>query len=372
MEKNCWMDVHIAHGLELMGHAISRFYFGEYLCEFYEHKRRPEQIKKNIELVNAAKTLRDTVGLDLIFCFVYDDFLMPKYAKILSNLNVCMVNYNVDMPSQWYRQIRTACYFDLILCGQPDNIECMRQYSKKVLYFPMAANSLQRDAFAASEKIHDVSFIGTAFPYRQHVLSELSKSSIRLSIYGKYWDGSHPNVYYRSMQKTLSDIQYYAWPRLRAEGLSSLFKVMFNRLLSDDKNKFDFYIPPEIIRGKTSDRDLPILFYRSKINIGLTRYALNDPYCIGRCQMKLRDFEVPMAGGFYLVEKAPGYDREFLDGKEVVTWQTLPDLSEKIHYYLKHDDEREAIALAGQKRAMRDHTWTVRFNTLFSELALLR
>ena len=36
-------------------------------------------------------------GLDLIFCYVYDDFLLPEYAKLLEQLDVPMVNYNVDM-----------------------------------------------------------------------------------------------------------------------------------------------------------------------------------------------------------------------------------------------------------------------------------
>jgi spore maturation protein CgeB len=102
----------------------------------------------------------------------------------------------------------------------------------------------------------------------------------------------------------------------------------------------------------------------------MTRYANFNYTKQGKCQMKLRDFEVPMAGGFYLVEKAPGYDQCFVDGKEVVMWSTIDELQDKIKYYLIQDTEREQIALAGQKRAVQDHSWQARFNYLFSELGL--
>ena len=98
MEKKSWVESHIVHALELMGNTVFRFYFGDYVSEFYGHRRRDEQIHKNVMLVEKAKQLCNEKHLDLIFCYVYDDFLIPKYAKQLSALGIPMVNYNVDMP----------------------------------------------------------------------------------------------------------------------------------------------------------------------------------------------------------------------------------------------------------------------------------
>lgn|SRR3990167_924177 len=371
-ENNSWMNPHIVNSMEAMGHRVNRFYYGDYVGEFYGHARRHEQIAKNKMLVNLAKSLQDENGLDLIFCYVYDDFLMPQYAKALSDLHIPMVNYNVDMPGQWFRQTRTASYFDLMLCAQLDHIMDLKKYSKKVLYFPMAALSKSPNSSNNIEKINNIAFLGTATPYRRYVFSHLAKQLHDFSIYGKYWNELQSDAIIRHISRTFKDIRYYGWPRYRAEGVSRLWKIFLERL-SIRKNKIlDDYIPSQLLKGKLSDDDLLTVFQRSKINIGVTRCENDNPHQIGRCQMKLRDFEVPMAGGFYLVEKAPGYDQLFVDGKEVVTWQTLDELSEKIDYYLKHDDEREAIALAGQKRAMRDHTWEARFNTLFLELGLIK
>src|SRR3989338_1001845 len=371
IEKNSWVDLHIANSLELMGHSVTRFYFGEYISEFYGVKRHAEQKEKNIALVSTIKTLRDHDGLDLIFCYVYDDFLLPKYAKELSNLNIPMVNYNVDMPSQWYRQIRTAQYFNLMLCAQPDYMENLARYSKKVFYFPMAAQTLfAKNSEALEKKMYEVTFLGTALPSRRLLIAALSDTTTQLSIFGKYWNSSESarNII-RSKEKTLSDIVHYAYPRLCAEGLNKVFQSLLNRFYSNDKENIPVAIPASIIKGKFLN-NVSVLFKESKINLGLTRYAIDDPNQIGHCQMKLRDFEVPMAGGFYLCEKSPGYDQEFTDGKEVVMWRTYPELVEKIHYYLRHEDERETIARAGHRRALQDHTWEVRFNKLFFELGL--
>ena len=41
------------------------------------------------------------------------------------------------------------------------------------------------------------------------------------------------------------------------------------------------------------------------------------------------------------------------------------ELLPKIHYFLSHDREREAIKSAGYKRALTDHTFQKRFEDIF-------
>lgn len=365
------MNTHLANTLESMGHAVTRFYYSDSVNEFYGLKRRKERIKKNIDLLNTAKALQHRHTLDLIFCYIYDDFLFRKYAKALSNLNIPMVNYNVDMAFHWYRQIRIAKYFDIMLCAQKENMRNLARYAKKVFYFPMAACPPQPNDFSTQQKKeYELTFTGTEFPYRRRILSEVIKSSLPLLIFGKCWGSNESNVYTHSIQKTLHYILFYAWSRFRAGELKSLWEVLLNRFHCAAKKKENISISKKFIRGGLSTNNLSTVFRNSKINIGLSRYANNDVNMPGHCQMRLRDFEVPMIGGFYLVEKSPGYDQAFIDGKEVVMWKTLPELLEKIRYYLKHADERESIAAAGQRRALTEHTWETRFKMLFSELGL--
>jgi spore maturation protein CgeB len=45
---------------------------------------------------------------------------------------------------------------------------------------------------------------------------------------------------------------------------------------------------------------------------------------------------------------------------EVVSYQSAEDCIEKVRYLLDHEDERRAIAAAGQRRTLRDHTFSQR------------
>lgn len=86
--------------------------------------------------------------------------------------------------------------------------------------------------------------------------------------------------------------------------------------------------------------------------------------------IRLRDFEIPMSGGLMMT----GYQEElslyYEIGKEIVCYDTPAELLDKCRYYLKHDDEAEAIRRAGLQRALRDHTWANRFQQLFDYMGL--
>jgi spore maturation protein CgeB len=54
----------------------------------------------------------------------------------------------------------------------------------------------------------------------------------------------------------------------------------------------------------------------------------------------------------------------FEPGREVVCYGDANELAALIHHYLQHDDEREAIAQAGQQRTLRDHGYDKRMGEL--------
>lgn len=369
-EKNSWVDIHIAGSLEDMGHTVKRFYYGNFIGEFYGIKRRNELLEKNKQLVELTRQLASGPGLDLIFCYVQDDFLLPKYANLLAKMDIPFVNYNVDMACQWYRQTHIAKYFTYLLCAQPDNIQHLARYNSRTLLFPMAARKslIQTTNNISFQPSAPVTFLGTPTTYRMHVLSILHSASIPLAIYGKYWKTNEVATPTRNLEKTIKDIINYSMPKFRSEGISSLTARAKERFTK--ATKFNPSFSSNIIHDFLPNEAVGNLFINSQINLGFTRIREDNPYRKGLYQMRLRDFEVPFTGGFYLVEAAPGYNSFFTPDKEVVTWETPDDLQEKITYYLTHEDERNAIAMAGQKRALAQHTWEHRFNMLFDELGI--
>ena len=85
-------------------------------------------------------------------------------------------------------------------------------------------------------------------------------------------------------------------------------------------------------------------------------------------QIKGRNFEIPGSGGFLITGHADNLEEYFVPGKEIVVFDNLDDLMEKVRYYLVHDEEREVLREAGFARARRDHTYEQRFRTIFNAI----
>ena len=139
LERGTWADAHLAGSLRAMGHHVEVFHYGTGVGEFYGRARGVLRAEKNLALLAQARAMRSAGGLDLVFCYVYDDFLLPETARDLARLDAPLVNYNVDMVNQWYRQTRTAKFFTRMLCAQRDNMTNLARYNPRVLHFPMAA-----------------------------------------------------------------------------------------------------------------------------------------------------------------------------------------------------------------------------------------
>ena len=78
----------------------------------------------------------------------------------------------------------------------------------------------------------------------------------------------------------------------------------------------------------------------------------------------MRLYEATGVGSFLLTDEGSNLAELFESGSEVVTYADVDDLVEKARYFLAHEDERAAIAAAGQARTLRDHTYEVRMREL--------
>lgn len=376
VEPSGWTQEHITGSLRAMGHDVLRFDQSGHVAKFYGGGERLLKQQRNAELRRTARELAADGGLDLIFCYVYDDFLELDTARTLFRLDVPLVNYNVDMANQWYRQIRTAKYFTRMLCAQRANMANLARYRARVSYFPMASRYRAPEADdGLGETLSEngaVTFVGTPTPYRTKALASLLEAGIPLDVYGKYWTENRVAMPERTLEKTLSDAWHYGLPRLRAEGAGGMAALLRQRFAprAQQQQPSSPALPASCLRGFADDADLSRIFNAAPINLGFTRMTGDENARNGLWQVKLRDFEVPLAGGFYLVERAPDHDTLFRIGEEIETWSTFGELAEKARYYLANDSKRQEIAAAGQRRALRDHTWQARFEGLFKELGI--
>jgi spore maturation protein CgeB len=336
---------------------------------------RAQRNELNHRLVELARALKGDGKLDLIFCIVYDDFLLVETAKQLRDLGVPMVNYHVDMAFQWYRVIRTAPYFDVLAVAQLTNAEYLQSYNPNIEWMPMAANPrfYFRDAVHRSNYEYGVSFLGSFNPFRRALLSECVNKGISPVVFGRGWKSESPSPYRFTWDsyKILHDLRHYASARWRAEGSESVFGPLRRKYA----RQFPFQrLEGADLRGPCDDESLPAIFNQSQVNLGFSDTGWHSETNIRESknlQCRLRDFEVPMAGGFYLVQEAPDHAQYYKLGEEIVAWSEPGDFVEKVVFYSRNARATARIREAGQKRVLVEHTWQHRFDRLFARLRSL-
>lgn len=78
----------------------------------------------------------------------------------------------------------------------------------------------------------------------------------------------------------------------------------------------------------------------------------------------MRLYEATGVGSLLLTDAKQNLGELFEVGREVVAYQDEDEFVEAVEHYLAHEDERAAIAAAGQRRTLRDHTYAERMREL--------
>ena len=179
-----------------------------------------------------------------------------------------------------------------------------------------AANADQlTEPLLASACRHKVVFVGSAYGNRSNLIKQLAERGIEVQCFG------------------------YGWPG------GPLSSADLRRIIRESFISLNFGDSALLIRGGKLIRDR---------------------------QIKARNFEVPGYGGFLLTETLESLEHFYTPGSEVVIYEGIEDLAEKIRYYLDHPAERNAIAFAGHKRTTREHTYDMRFLELLDHVNELR
>ena len=94
----------------------------------------------------------------------------------------------------------------------------------------------------------------------------------------------------------------------------------------------------------------PKVYRLSKINLNLTLRSIETG-------TPLRIFDVMSAGGFIMSNYQKDLAELFVIDKEIVVFESLDELKEKIRYYLGHENERQRIARNGYEKVKRCYSY---------------
>lgn len=270
----------------------------------------------NAALLRKAAKLNAEQQFDVVFTYLGGAKISPETLLGLRELGAPIVNLTLNDKEAFVGKIRREraqgardiCrYFDLCWTSTRDALEKYVVEGATPIYLPEGANPEIHHPYP-EEKIYDVSFVGQCYGNRPEVISGLRNTGIRVETFGPGW----PN-------------------------------------------------------GPLSTEEMVRTYSRTRINLGFGGVlGHRETFCL-----KGRDFEVPMSGGVYLTEHHEELLPFFEIGREIVTYTDFGELVDKIRYLLANPLEAEAIRLAGRARALREHTWEMRFDRVFRLLGAL-
>lgn len=214
-----------------------------------------------------------------------------------------------------------APLYDIFAVIQKDPFsEKLRQIGQEnALYLPLAADS----AFHRPLKLSpvdqrkygaDLSFLGAGYVNRRLAFRRLL--DFDLKIWGSDWDGD--------------------------EALSGRVQLGGRRIT-----------PEEAVK----------IFNATAVNLNLHSSVNPGKMVAGGDFVNPRTFELAMCGAFQLVDDRSLLPELFAPG-ELAVFKDMDDLIVKIRHYLEHPDERAAIAEKARNRALAEHGYASRMETL--------
>jgi hypothetical protein len=310
--------------------------------------------------LSAVEEAHRAAPLDLVITYVMDSHLEPAAIDRVRDRIAPILNFFCNNVHQFHLVRRNARHFSFCLVPEAEAILRYRQAMAEPLFFPMAANPDRYHPMDTGLR-YDATFSGQRYGDRTAGMLALCDAGVDAHAFGQYWDPvptagesaagpSQPGIVARAIQL--------------AFGGRNVLQAMRDRMDWDRLRT----LHPSALHGPVSDERYVALFSESRISLGFL--ILGDTHRTSRPlrQIRLREFEAPMAGAFYVTGWLDEIALHYEIGKEIVCYRSQDELVDLSRYYLANHTEREKIRLAGHVRALRDHTWRRRFEDLFAEL----
>lgn len=331
-----------------LGHEITEFEFD--YSQFNEnldtlnpvHRQFIEQNRPRLggELLRQIKTAHQRKPIDLFFSYFYSAYIEPQIIQEIGSMGIVTVNWYCNASYQLYLVEEIAPAYDYCLVPEKFRLEDYKRIGANPIYCQEAANPNVYKPYPLPQEF-DVTFVGQKYGNRPLYIANLIAQGVDARAWGPHWN-KHSPVWRRWVRKVKD--------------------TLLNRPLRD--------VPPQYCGSPLSDEEYIKMYSRSKISLGFTTVAEipagGDPIK----QVRLRDFEAPMSGAFYMVEYFDELTEFFEPDREIVFFSSPDELADKAKYYLSHDTEREKIRAAGTERARCEHTWQKRFQTVFKQIGL--
>lgn len=378
-QSNLWRN-NLYQPLVDLGHDVVEFQYN--LSETFQNlnpenaaqksficKNRPKVTKELLRQIKAANSEKP---VDLFFSYFYDACVLPEAIDEIKEMGIKTVNWYCNGSYQLHLVSEISPHYDWCLVPEKFRIKDYVAMGANPIYCQEAANPNIYKQYNLPVEF-DVTFVGQAYGDRPALIKYLLDNGIDVRVWGWGWK-SHSSGINGKSTHLLSIASLIGKKLMTSSGWQLVGKEIKNKIHEDlnmGKCSSKMTLPSSILGGVLSDKEMIQMYSRSKINLGFSTCGNTHESENRILQVRLRDFEVPMSGGFYMVEYMEELEEFFKIDEEIVCYIDKEDMAAKIKYYLEHDEEREKIRQAGHKRCLRDHTWHKRFEMAFREMKVI-
>ena len=254
---------------------------------------------------------------ELIFV-IKGEIIFKNSILLLKKNKIKIVVWWQDDPFKYKNLLDQYKFYDeFFIFDKSYSEELFKHNVKVVTWLPFAFNESLLPATDKSKntKDFDIIFAGFASDERIAFFENVVKLGFKIKLIGNHWKKS--------------------------------------KLLNDKATLLPNISPEEIFK------------HYSNVKIGIN---INHKQSI--TGVNCRTFELCGFGVFQLTDFRKDLINLYNIGKELVVYENMDDLTNKVEYYLKNDAEREKIAVAGMTRTIKDHTYQKRMKYVTEKLGL--
>ena len=293
---------------------------------------------------------------------------------------VLFVNDYVTYSADYLRQLKAECSFihlvvgwcgaaysdasifneyDVVLSGAPELVRTFRSQGHRCEHLHLAFDARILERLRAAEPGVDFGFMGTITKKNefhnsreQLILDLLERTPLQI------WTHA-PSPSLQERGNLL--VRQWAFDAVRAASRVGVPDAMLKSLPLAGKVKRwkeRPALPPQIDERILRVAHSPLFGMEMFQQLQRTRVSLNIHVDIARTHASnMRLYEATGVGSCLLTDAKPNLKEVFEPDVEVVAYANADECVEKLNYLLAHEDERRAIAKAGQQRTLRDHSF---------------
>lgn len=327
--------------------------------------------------------------------FVVSVNYMPIIAMTCNNFNIRYVSWVSDSPCfQLYSKTLQYATNRVFLFDRAQYQKFVSMNPDNIFYFPLGCDTVFWDSVEVTAEDHkkydcDVSFVGSLYSEKcayngvEAELPDYMKGYARglieaqSKIYGYYLlDDAITDEWAMEFKKCVN------WNPLASDYIEDVKGIVSETYLGQKCTEVERHRLVEAISqhynmdlwtlsdtsmfdkvnargGAHSETMMPKIIKCSKININHT----NRPIKTG---LPLRIFDIIGCGGFLMSNYQEEIPELFVPDEEIVLYESIDDLIEKIDFYLKHEEIRHKIAKNGYDKLKRCYSYHSRLKEMLN------